>query len=62
MGVLGAGSWGTALAIVLAENGHNVDMWEFRDDVARKVARDRVNVELLPGVIIHEKILITSDL
>ena len=38
--VLGAGSWGTTLAIVLAENGHEVALWEFDAGHATTVARE----------------------
>ena len=35
--VLGAGSWGTALSIVLAENGHNCLLWSHREDQATEI-------------------------
>lgn len=35
--VLGAGSWGTALAIVLAENGHNTLLWTHREEQANEI-------------------------
>ncbi|MCR4438943.1 MAG: NAD(P)H-dependent glycerol-3-phosphate dehydrogenase [bacterium] len=60
--VIGAGGWGTALAILLHGNGHEVCLWEFRPEVAEELARTRENRQLLPGVPIPEEILITADL
>lgn len=60
--VIGAGGWGTALAILLHGNGHEVRLWEFRPEVAEELARARENRHLLPGVLIPEQILITADL
>ena len=59
--VLGAGSWGTALAIVLQNNGHDVSLWEFRPDAARKLDEERENKEFLPGITIPKDITISSD-
>lgn len=60
--VLGAGSWGTALALLLYSNGHDVSLWEFREDAAQKLDRIRENLEFLPGICIPKGIRITSDL
>ena len=60
--VLGAGSWGTALAQVLAENEHAVTLWEFRPDAADHLNKTRVNSEFLPDIPIPASIRITSDL
>jgi glycerol-3-phosphate dehydrogenase (NAD(P)+) len=60
--VLGAGSWGTTLAIVLSENGHAVTLWEYLPDQARLLAVDGENKLFLPGVPIPSDIVITSDL
>ena len=62
IGILGAGSWGTAVAVLLQQNGHRVTLWEFREDVARQLAEVRENVAFLPGVPIPEDIIITPDL
>ena len=59
--VLGAGSWGTALAIVLQNNGHDVSLWEFRPDAARQLDEERENKEFLPGITIPKEISISSD-
>jgi len=62
IGVLGAGSWGTALAVLLHSNGHAVAMWEFRKDAAHRLAEIRENTDFLPGVVIPADIKISSDL
>ncbi len=62
IGVLGAGSWGTALALLLQSNQHQLALWEFRPDAAQKLDRIRENTEFLPNVPIPSSIRITSDL
>ena len=42
IGVLGAGSWGTALAILLSKNGHNIHLWEFREEAAKIVVNEQL--------------------
>lgn len=60
--VLGAGNWGTTLAVLLAGNGHRVRLWEFRPEAALQIAADRENKEFLPGVAIPHEVAVTSDL
>lgn len=60
--VLGAGSWGIALAVLLNENGHNVSLWEFNKDACDSLSNSREEKDKLPGIIIDKKILISSDL
>jgi glycerol-3-phosphate dehydrogenase (NAD(P)+) len=60
--VLGAGSWGTTLAILLRYNAHEVVLWSHRDDVALAMSEQRENAALLPGIPIPPEIEITSDL
>ncbi len=48
--VLGAGSWGTALAILLARNGHPVRLWDHDPDHVEALARDGENRRHLPGI------------
>lgn len=62
IGVLGAGSWGTALAILLYSNGHRVSLWEFREEAAQRLSHIRENLEFLPGVALPKGIEITSNL
>jgi len=62
IGILGAGGWGTALAVLLHSNGHEVSLWEFREDAARCLAEQRENKDFLPGVKIPLGISITTNL
>ena len=54
--VLGAGSWGTALALVLARNGLRVGLWGLPEDISR-LTRDRENRRYLPGIPFPENLL-----
>ena len=60
--VIGAGSWGTALAILLEKNGHGVTLWSHREEEAKELAKSREHKSKLPGVQIPEGIEITGDL
>ena len=60
--VLGAGSWGTTLAILLNDNGHDVTLWEFKKSYAKSLQKHRENKTFLPGITIHDEIKITHDL
>jgi glycerol-3-phosphate dehydrogenase (NAD(P)+) len=62
IGVLGAGSFGTALAVHWADNGHDVHLWARRDDLAQAMAAQRVNDLYLPGVKIPDGLVPTSRL
>jgi len=59
--ILGAGNWGTTLAVMLAEKGFRVGLWEFRPDAARKVQQERENKEFLPGIRLPDQILVSSN-
>ena len=50
IGVIGAGSWGTALAVTLANKGHQVKIWAHRAEHVEEMKADRENVKYLPGV------------
>jgi glycerol-3-phosphate dehydrogenase (NAD(P)+) len=60
--VLGAGSWGTALAIQLARNGNDVALWGHDHDEVAALQRDRENRQYLPGVALPESLSPTTDL
>ena len=59
--VLGSGGWGTALAILLCENGHNTTLWSFQEAEASSLTKNREN-PFLPGISIPEGIAITNDI
>lgn len=60
--VLGSGSWGSALAILLHNNGHCVSMWTHLAKECERLKRERTNERLLPGVVIPDGITITSEM
>ena len=60
--VLGAGSWGTTFAKVLADAGNEVALWARRDEVAQAIERRRRNDDYLPGVVLPDGIRATGDL
>ena len=60
--LLGAGSWGTALAILAARNGCQVLLWGHDPEHIANLARDRENKHYLSGLIFPENISITADL
>lgn len=60
--VLGAGGWGTTLAILLYYNGHKVSLWEYNRSYSKELNKKRENPNYLPGIKIPKEILITSEL
>ena len=60
--ILGAGSWGTALAIHLGNNGHEVMLWSVLDDEVKMLNTYREQVDKLPGVKLPENVTVTTDL
>jgi glycerol-3-phosphate dehydrogenase (NAD(P)+) len=62
LAVLGAGSWGTALAALLARGGHRVRLWARDGEVAQAIQDGRVNPGYLPGVTLPEGLGATDDL
>lgn len=62
IGVLGAGSWGTALALLLKQNGHQVTIWSIDKAEVEMLSVKREHESKLPGVKIPEEIQITNDL
>jgi glycerol-3-phosphate dehydrogenase (NAD(P)+) len=61
LAVIGAGSWGTALAHLLGEKGHTVRLWVFEPEVFQELSRDRVNSAFLPGVRLSAHVSFTQD-
>ena len=60
--VLGAGGWGTALAVAAARAGQPARLWARRPDFAARLAEVRENREYLPGVLLPPEVAVTSDL
>ena len=60
--VLGAGSWGTALSLLLYNNGHKVTLWSALKDEVEMLSQKREHASKLPGVKLPEDMEITTDL
>jgi glycerol-3-phosphate dehydrogenase (NAD(P)+) len=60
--VLGAGSWGTTLAILLAEHQHDVTLWSYSPPQADAMRRTRTNPDFLPGIVIPSTVAVSADL
>lgn len=61
--IIGAGAWGTALAIVLGRQGtHEVCLWAYEDEVCRSISDRRTNDLFLPGCSVPSAVEVTSDL
>ena len=58
--VVGSGAWGTALAIRLQKNGHDVTMWTFEKDLIPQMVNERHNIRL-PGAVLPEGLQISSE-
>ena len=61
-GVLGAGSWGTALSVLLHDNGHHVTVWSIDDSEVKMLNEKREHELKLPGVKIPDDMIITGDM
>ena len=48
--VIGSGGWGTAIALLLCSNGHEICLWSYKKEESERLSRDRENKEFLPGV------------
>ena len=60
--VLSDGSWGTALSMLLCQNGHNVTMWGPFPEYLDKMAASRENSKFLPGFKLHDNLIIEKDM
>jgi len=62
IGIIGAGAWGTALALLLADKGHDIALWMYEKDLAEETRRDRENRVYLPGFVLPANITVTPSL
>ena len=60
--VLSDGSWGTALSMLLCQNGHNVTMWGPFPEYLDKMDKSRENSQFLPGFKLHKNLVIEKDM
>ena len=61
-GVLGAGSWGTALSVLLCDNGHQVTTWSIDESEVNMLNEKREHETKLPGVKLPDTLIVTNDL
>ncbi|MGH9485661.1 MAG: hypothetical protein ACRD1F_11450, partial [Terriglobales bacterium] len=61
-GVIGAGSWGTALALVLRRQGYAVGLWVYEAELADRIRSEHENAVYLPGFALDEGITATTEL
>ena len=62
VGVLGAGSWGTALSVLLSDNGHQVTVWSIDENEVKMLNEKREHELKLPGVKLPDDMVITGNL
>ncbi len=62
VGIVGAGSWGTALATVLDKNGHQVTLWSVIESEIAMLKEKHEQAEKLPGVILSDNIVFTCNI
>ncbi len=60
--VIGAGSWGTTLADLLAKKGHEVTLWAYEPELVLEMRDIRENTLFLPGIKLNERLSFTNDL
>lgn len=60
--VLGAGSWGTALAVLLARSNNHVSLWARNQQQVQEIQKQRINMRYLPGVRLPDSLHVSSDL
>ena len=60
--VIGAGSWGTTLADLLAKKGHAVTLWAYEPELVLSMGETRENALFLPGIRLHDDLRFTNDL
>ena len=56
--VVGAGSWGTTLAVLLGEKGHDVKLWSRREELSNEIEAKKENTQYLPGIKIPGNVIV----
>lgn len=59
--IIGAGSWGTALSVMLSKKGHTVSIWDKNQELLHELDEERENKRYLPGVIVPQNINVFYD-
>lgn len=62
VGIIGAGSWGTALSLLLYNNGNRVTVWSIMEDEIKMLKEEHEQKDKLPGVRLPEDMIFTTDL
>ena len=62
VGIIGAGSWGTALASLLAGKGEDIYLWDIDEQLLKMISGDRENKRYLPGRRLHDRVGISETL
>lgn len=62
LAVIGAGGWGTAVALIMAKKGHEVTLWARRPEFCDQLRHTRENIAYLPGILLPANLHFTSDL
>lgn len=60
--IIGAGNWGTALAVIAARAGHRVQLWSRNQDVVRSINEERVNSSYLSSTEVPANVIATGDM
>src|SRR3989344_997723 len=60
--VIGAGSWGTTLAVLLGEKGFDVKLWARREELANEIESKKENKQYLPGIKIPNNVIADHSL
>jgi len=62
IGVVGAGSWGTALANLLSQKGCKIDLWVFEEEILQQIQDGRENRVFLPGIRLSDNLVPSTDI
>lgn len=62
IGIIGAGAWGTAMAMSLARQGHIVELWALEKDVVESINENHENKRFLPGYIMPDNLVASNDI